>query len=202
MTTGDRADTGLLRVAAVLGQMSEGDWPARLARAEVDVLRLDQAESQRSRLRKRTESGTDVAIALERGAQLRDGDVLAWDKASQTAVVARVDLGDVLVIDLSSLLNEPAETMLSRCVQVGHALGNQHWPAVVKASQVYVPVTVGQEVMDAVMQTHRLEGVGWWFAQGAEVLPYLSPHEARRLFGATPGHEHAPDPGSSGLESE
>ena len=182
----------LVRVSAVLGQMTEGPWPARLSRSRVDVLRLNQATAQRSRLRAVSDGGTEVAISLERGTQLRDGDVLRWDAANRIALVARIDFGEVLVMDVSALLGEPASTLLERCVEVGHALGNQHWPAVVKDSQIYVPLTLTREVMAAVLNAHRLEGITWFFAPGADVLPHLAPHEARRLFGAAARHQHLP----------
>lgn len=191
MDTRDYPNAAMLGVPAVLGNTADGGWSARLRGARIDVLALTVAEAQRTRLRKRAASGADVAIALERGVQLRDGDVLGWDEASQTAVVVRVDLPDVMVVDLSALVAESIQTLLSRCVEVGHALGSQHWPALVKASEVYVPLTVAQEAMEAVMQTHRIEGVSWWFARGAEVMPYLAPHEARLLFASgTAEHSH------------
>jgi urease accessory protein len=171
--------------------MSDSDWPAKLTDFQIDELRLDAAEAQRSRLRKRTAGGIDVTVALERGIQLRDGDVLRLDKEGLTALVVRVNLGDVLVIDLSSLLEEPVETLLSHCVELGHAVGNQHWPAVVKASQVYVPLAVAQETMESVMETHRIAGVSWWFVPGSDVSPELTPNEARLLFaGGAAGHSH------------
>jgi urease accessory protein len=195
MPARDSVDAPILRVSAVLGNVADGDWPSRLREARIDQLALDPVEAQRSRLRKRTAGGLDVAIALERGDQLRDGDVLGWDEAAQAAVVAHIELRDVLVIDLSSLLGEPAETLLFRCLEVGHALGNQHWPAVVKASQAYVPLALSRASMEAVMEAHRLAGVSWWFARGTEILPCLSPSEARRLFGAVQGHDHEADRG-------
>jgi urease accessory protein len=188
-------DEALVRVDAVLGRTTEGDWPGRLKHARVDVLSLDQAEAQKSRLRKRTASGVEVAISLDRGTQLRDGDILFWDEARRTAIVARVDLKDVLVIDLSALLDGPREISMARCVELGHALGNQHWAAVVKGMRVYVPLTVARAVMASVMKTHSFEGVTYAFAPGAEVIPYLAPHEARRLFGAAEGHGHSDEPG-------
>jgi urease accessory protein len=196
MLGGDNVGEPVLRVSAVLGNAADGDWAARLRGSRVDQLALDAVEAQRSRLRKRSANGIDVAIALERGVQLRDGDVLGWDEPRRTAVVARIDLRDVLVIDLGSLLGEPAETVLSRCVEVGHALGNQHWPTVVKGSRVYVPLTLARKVMEAVLEAHQLAGVRWWFARGAEVSPCLSPPETRRLFGAVQGHDHNGDHGS------
>jgi urease accessory protein len=188
--TSSNADRVLIRATRLLGNMADEPWRSRLADARVDVLRLDQAQAQKSRMRKATESGTDVAIALDRGVQVRDGDVLAWNGAARAAVVARVELNDVLVIDLSGLAAVPAEAAMATCVGLGHALGNQHWPAVIEGTRVYVPLTVARAVMASVMKTHAFEGISYAFTSGAEVIPYLAPHESRRLFGAADGHQH------------
>jgi urease accessory protein len=202
MATGDSSNAGPLRVSATLGNIGDSEWSTELGAARIDELHLEAAEAQRSRFRKRTAGGMDIAIALERDIPLRDGDVLHWDEDARTAVIARIDLGEVLVIDLSTLLGLPPETLLSRCVAVGHAIGNQHWQAVVKAGQVYVPMAVAPEVMEAVLETHRTEGVSWWFARGADILPALAPDEARLLFaGDTAGHSHLPAGGPDGATS-
>jgi len=190
-----------MRVSAVLGRMADGEWPGRLSRSRVDVLHLDQAEAQRSRLRKRTDGGAEVIVSLERGTVLRDGDVLGWDERRQAALIVRVEFGDVLIIDLGALLGKPAEILMARCVEVGHALGNQHWPAVVRGRQVYVPLTVAREVMAAVLKTHGFEGVSYCFAPGAEVLPYLSPHDGGLLLSGAGGHRHKAGPGAVGEEA-
>jgi urease accessory protein len=188
------ADAALNRVAVVLGNAGDEPWPGRLAGARIDLLRLDQAEAQKSRLRKTTEGGTDVAIALDRGVAVRDGDVLAWNGAARVAVVARVELSDVLVIDVTAVAAEPAEAAMTTCIELGHALGNQHWPAVIKGTRVYVPLTVDRAVMSSVLKTHDFHGISYGFAAGAEVIPYLAPHEARRLFGTAERHQHINGP--------
>lgn len=193
-----RADEELVRVSAVLGNATEDGWPGRLAGARVDALRLDQAEAQKSRLRKVSEGGVEVAISLDRGTQLRDGDILRWDEARRTALLARVALTDVLIIDLSALLDVPRAVSMATCLELGHALGNQHWPAVVKGVRVYVPLAVARAVMASVMKTHSFRGVTYEFVPGAEVIPQLAPRDARRLFGAAAGHRHPDAPGSPG----
>ena len=187
-----------VRVDAIVGRATEDGWPDLLAGARVHTLHLDQAEAQKSRLRKATDGGVEVAISLDRGTQLRDGDILAWDEARRTAIVARVHLNEVLIIDLSALFDGPREVAMARCVELGHALGNQHWPAVVKGRRVYVPLTVARAVMASVMKTHSFEGVTYAFVPGADVIPYLAPHEARRLFGAAEGHRHSDASGPPG----
>lgn len=184
-------DEALVRVDAIVGHATEDRWLDLLSEAQVDVLHVGQAEAQKSRLRKTTDRGVEVAISLDRGTQLRDGDILFWDEAHRAAIVARIHLTDVLVIDLGALLGGPREVSMTRCVELGHALGNQHWAAVVKGTRVYLPLSIGREVMASVLKTHAFEGVTYGFAPGAEVIRDLAPQEARRLFGAAEGHSHA-----------
>ena len=108
------------------------------------------------------------------------------DICEQRRIAAiRIRLNDVLVADLSDLARQTPETIIHISVELGHAIGNQHWPAVVKGTKVYIPLTVDKKVMDSVMRTHHIEGVAYSFQPGSEVIPYLAPHEIRRLFGGT-----------------
>jgi Urease accessory protein UreE len=181
-------------VETVLGNAHEQGWAERLRDAKIDELVLDQWDAQKSRLRKTTSLGTELALSLARGVRLRDGDVLAWDDRTATAVVARIDLGEVMVVHLDTLPGETAQERVRSAVELGHAIGNQHWPAVVKGTRMYVPLTVDRRVMDAVMRTHAFAGLRHEFVPGTEIIAYLAPHESRRLFGgadSTP-HSHLP----------
>ena len=177
-------------IESVLGNVNDAEWKARLAPLRIDELHLDQWEAQKNRLRKKTVGGLELAVALPRLYQLKDGDVLGCTETD--AIVVRIALNEVMVIDLSGAAALPPAEIARSCFELGHALGNQHWPAVVKGTKVYVPLTVDRKVMDSVMRTHRFEHATHVFVPGAEVIPYLAPHEARRLFGgadATP-HSH------------
>jgi urease accessory protein len=178
-------------IEAVLGNASDPEWAARLATAEVDLLDVDQWEAQKSRFRKTTAKGAEVAVSLDRGAYIRDGDVLLWDERALSAIVARIELRDVLVVFLDKLAGRAPEEAMRICFELGHAMGNQHWPALVKGSLVYVPLTVDRKVMASVMETHRFEGIRYEFVSGRDVVPYLAPHESRRLFGGAEGPVHS-----------
>lgn len=180
----------MIIVEAVLGNAAEPEWKSRLAQASVDPLDLDHWEAQKNRFRKKTRSGTEIAVSLDRGTFMRDGDVLIWDADAARAVVARISLRDVMVIHLDAMAGTAPEIALRTCVELGHALGNQHWPALVKGGHVYVPLTVDRKVMASVMNTHRFEGIRYEFVPGSEVVPYLAPHESRRLFGGAEGPVH------------
>jgi urease accessory protein len=185
----------MILVEKVVGNVNEASWKMRLEGAALDYLSLDQWQAQKNRFRKCTEGGVELAVSLERNSHLRHGDILLWDAAARKAIVAHIQLQEVLVIQLSGSLTQPPEALVRTCFELGHALGNQHWPAVVKGTRVYVPLTVDRQVMAAVMKTHAFTGITHEFIPGTEVIPYLAPHEARRLFGganATP-HSHTPE---------
>lgn len=181
----------MILVEAVLGNAADPAWAARLAAAAVDELALDHWEAQKNRFRKKTAGGVELAVSLDRGTFMRDGDVLVWDAAASRAVVARISLRDVMIIHLDGIAGSPPEIALRTCVELGHALGNQHWPALVKGNRVFVPLTVDRKVMSSVMNTHRFEGIRYEFVPGGEIVPYLAPHESRRLFGGAEGPVHS-----------
>lgn len=57
-----------------------------------DVLSLPYTERKKSRLRTRTDGGCEVAISLQRGSMLRDGDLLAADSGEIVLIRAAVEL--------------------------------------------------------------------------------------------------------------
>jgi urease accessory protein UreF/urease accessory protein UreE len=177
-------------IETVLGNISDPEWTKRLSTAHVDLLEVDQWEVQKSRFRKTTAKGAELAISLDRGTYIRDGDVLFWDAKAAEAIVARIDLRDVMVVYLDDLTRLAPEIAMRSCVELGHAMGNQHWPALVKGNLVYVPLTVDRKLMASVMNTHHFEGIRYDFVPGREIVPYLAPHESRRLFGGAEGPVH------------
>lgn len=184
----------MILVNQVVGNSNDAAWRLKLRDATVDEIRLDQWQAQKNRFRLKSAAGTEVAVALERNTHLHEGDILVWDEPGRSAIIARIQLQDVFVIELGALLDELPETMARTCFELGHALGNQHWPAVVKGTTVYVPLTVDRKVMASVMRTHAFAGISYEFRPGQTVIPFLAPHEARRLFGgadSTP-HSHLP----------
>ncbi len=187
----------------IIGNLHSPEWAARAKEARTEYLDLDQWTAQKSRFVARSDRSNEYAVALRRHTQIADGDILEYSPGEGRIVAVRIRLSDVLVADLSALAAESPERMIRTAVEFGHAVGNQHWPAVVKGMQVYIPLTVDRKVMQSVMRTHRLEHIVFEFRPGSEIIPYLAPHETRRLFGGTGpdshvhehhAHEHACSP--------
>lgn len=175
----------------ILGNIHSPEWGVKLKDVNVDEIYLDQWTAQKSRFLGRGVSGTEYPVALRRQSQIVDGDIVAFDPEAATAVVLRLKLNPVLDIDLSKLSSLSPEDIIRISVELGHAIGNQHWPAVVKGTHVYVPLTVDKKVMLSVMETHNIEDIKFEFHEGQEVIPYMAPHEIRRLFGGASHESHA-----------
>ncbi len=167
------------------------EWKEKIKDFEIEYIDLDQWTAQKSRFLVKSNNGNEYAVALKRHTQVINGDILAYDNDEKTALVIRLDLSPVLVIDLSALAKKNPETIIHISVELGHAIGNQHWPAVVKNTKVYVPLTVDKKVMMSVMDTHHIEGITYEFQPGLEIIPYLAPHEIRRLFGGSGMESHS-----------
>lgn len=173
----------------VLGNVNHSEeWAKKLENLETDYIFLDQWTAQKSRFLGKGMSGAEYPVALKRHTQVADGDIIEYDPDNNRAVVLRIELSPVMVIDMSGIKDRTAEDIIRISVELGHAIGNQHWPAVVKGTTVYVPLTVDRKVMMSVMETHNIEGITYEFRKGLDVIPYLAPHEVRRLFGGA-GHE-------------
>jgi urease accessory protein len=183
----------MILVEKTLGNIKDSLWHDRANDAAVDYLAMEQWEAPKSRLRKASESGIELAISLPRSEHLHDGDVLYYDQENKIIVVARIALKEVMVIELQGLEDLAPQEILRICFELGHGLGNQHWPAVIKGATVYVPLSVDQKVMASVMRTHAFDRVKTYFAPGEEVAAKLDAREVRMLFAgadATPHHHH------------
>ena len=68
----------MLIIESVIGNINDREWAKRLFGASIDIIELDQWEAQKNRFRKKTAKGTELAVALDRGTAIRDGDILVW----------------------------------------------------------------------------------------------------------------------------
>lgn len=177
----------------IIGNLASPEWQACAADCDVEHIELDQWTAQKSRFVATGDRNNKYAVALERRAQLADGDIVEYDPEQRRLAAIRIRLNEVMAIDLSALTQQSPETIIHIAVELGHAIGNQHWPAVVKGTVVYVPLTVDRKVMESVMRTHHIENISFEFRPGDQIIPYLAPHEIRRLFGATGPDSHTHD---------
>jgi urease accessory protein len=93
--------------------------------AASEVLALPYDQRKKSRLLARTQSGQEVAIVLERGSMLRDGDLLA----AEGGVVLRVTAAPESVSQVVS-----GDALL--LARAAYHLGNRHVPLQIEAGEL------------------------------------------------------------------
>lgn len=172
----------MILIEQTLGNIADAKWREIAADASVDELVLEQWESVKNRYRKFTEGGVELAVSLPRGQHVHDGDVLFYDAEKKQLYIAKVKLRDILRIDCSELKNEDSLALFQHCFELGHALGNQHWTAVIKGYVVYIPVNIDHKVMLSAMKTHAFAFTNYEIVNGADVVDELDSKQQRILF--------------------
>ncbi len=176
---------GMKIYTEIIGNIFSPQWRDIASGCQTEYVDLDQWTAQKSRFVVPGRNGGEYAVSLRRHSRLLDGDIIEYVPEQNRIVALRIRLNDVMVLDLRTLAGKDTQTVMHIAFELGHAVGNQHWPAVVKGTEVFVPLTVDRKVMESVMRTHHIEDVQVGFRSGEQVIPYLAPHEVRRLFGGT-----------------
>lgn len=172
----------MILITETLGNIAEEKWAEISKTATTDELILEQWESIKNRYRKYTVENVELAVSLPRGQHVHDGDILFYESQSKQLIVAKVKLRDVLKIDCSRLQTEQALALFQHSFALGHALGNQHWKAVVKDYIVYIPVSIDHKVMLSAMKTHAFEFTDYEILSGDDVVGELDSKQQRILF--------------------
>lgn len=101
----------------------------------VEKIVITRLESERTRMRKSTDRGTDVALTLPQGTRLRHGDVI---ELSGRMIIIEIEPEKVAAVRIG---NDARLAAL-----IGHAIGNLHRPIKVEGDKVYFPIQSDDEV--------------------------------------------------------
>ena len=120
----------------VVGLANEPHIASALHRVEhedgIEYLALSVEDTQRHRLRAKTDRGTECAIALPRDQHLRDGAVLLLESAR--AVVVRMN-------SMAWLALKPRD--IAAALELGYFAGNMHWKVEFDHAQLRIAVQSG-----------------------------------------------------------
>lgn len=133
----------MLTVTSVAGNVfTNKRLAARYRRAKVsgicEKLLVSRMEMEKLRLRRTTDSGTDVGLVLGSGSRLHHGDVLAGDRF---IVVEQLPEKVASVI----IRKGDPEKIMGLAALVGHIIGNRHRPIAVDHSTISFPLQAESE---------------------------------------------------------
>ena len=91
---------------------------------------LSRTEMEKSRLRKKTDDGFDIALALDLGTKLQHGDVIS--ESTETILIEQLP---ERILTVKFRENDKALFLL-----IGHIIGNRHRPISIKNECISFPI--------------------------------------------------------------
>lgn len=126
----------MLQITHVIGNIFSDERLAKFDTGTFEHLKMTRGELEKNRLRRETDRGTDVAISLDPGTRLHNGDVL--EEESKMILVEQLP---EKVISVSFLESNPELQIL-----VGHIIGNRHRPISIHEGVVSFPIQADSEL--------------------------------------------------------
>jgi urease accessory protein len=108
----------------------------------VETVNISRLESERIRMRKVSDRGTELALTLSPGSHLIDGDVIFL--TDEKIIVVRRTVENVLVISLHKDI--PKDRTLEVAIKIGHKIGNMHRPIKILGQQIFFPIQSDSEL--------------------------------------------------------
>ena len=107
-----------------------------------EKLIISRLETERGRLRRKTDKGTDIGLVLKSGTKLQHGDILLSTKEKFIIVEQLPEK----VISIRIKKKEP-KNLLKLCIMIGHIIGNRHRPiAIDEKGTISFPIQADSEV--------------------------------------------------------
>ena len=101
-------------------------------------LKISRLEMERSRIRKKTDLGTDIGLSLDSGVRLHHGDVIM---SNLKFIIIEQLAEKVLSIKIKKLKKKPI-----KLVTLGHTIGNRHKPIRITGDAIVFPIQSDSEV--------------------------------------------------------
>lgn len=135
----------MLEVAQIyLGNLQKQPELAQLLNKD-NCLEINLAPSDRFKGRIHTQSttGKGIGIIRDRDRPLESGDIFQSD--SGIFILINLKPQQILIIDISNLASN---VLSSKLVQLGHLLGNHHYPIAIENNKIYVQLITDARVLE------------------------------------------------------
>lgn len=108
----------------------------------VEKIEINRLESDRARIRKISDKGTDLALTLIPGYHINNGDVVMLTE--EKMVIANRTPENVAMISLKGIMSE--DQLFETAIKIGHTIGNMHRPIKIVGGKIYFPIHSQSEV--------------------------------------------------------
>lgn len=141
-----------------LGNLAEDTSLAQRVKSARDLkqcleVSLTQSDRAKGRIQARSTSGVTVGIIKSRDWSLRQGDVFVTESGS----LLLIHLQEQRLIVLS--FTEPVADLAVELVHLGHVLGNQHCPIIIRGRKIYLQPTEDTDIIEATIKDFPIPGL-------------------------------------------
>lgn len=128
----------MLKITSIAGNIFQNNKFKSLKDGNFERLKVSRIELEKNRIRRETNTGTDVGLILDPGTTLQNGDVLV--EGQKTIVVEQLP-EKVIALRIKKEVN-PTELL----VLIGHIIGNRHRPFSIKNGVIFFPIQADSEL--------------------------------------------------------
>jgi urease accessory protein len=112
-------------------------------RAACETIKINRLESERVRMRKTSDKGTDIALTLPQGSHLRHGDVIMLTEDKM--VIVEIEPENVAIVEIKDNIRD-GDDIIKVPVIIGHTIGNLHRPLKLEQNRIYFPIQIDSEI--------------------------------------------------------
>lgn len=137
----------MITINSIIGNVNKNDdlkkkYADMKKKQLCESVTIGRMESERTRMRKTSDRGTDIVLDLPKGNKLRHGDVIMEEK--EKIIIVEIEAEDVLMVKVKK--NIPMHHAIEIPVRVGHTIGNLHRPLKLDEDKIYFPIQTEDEV--------------------------------------------------------
>ena len=131
----------MIHIHKVVGNINsdqnlKNQFEDRMKYGLVEKIEISRLESDRTRMRKTSDKGTDLALVLDKGSHINHGDVVLLTE-DKMVIAVRVSEN---VATISLRKNISTDQLFKTAITVGHAIGNMHRPIKITNDKISFPI--------------------------------------------------------------
>jgi|SRR5215831_10155357 len=136
----------MITINSILGNVKDSEFAGKYEQLSknnsCEVIKIHRSESQRVRMRKTSDMGTDVALTLPQGVQIKHKDVIL--SSPDKMIIIEIEAESVAAVSVDEDL--AGLNSIEIPVRLGHTIGNLHRPLRIVGRTIYFPIQADTEL--------------------------------------------------------
>jgi urease accessory protein len=137
----------LITINSVIGNIKKDNklrlkYEEMCVRVACETIKINRLESERVRMRKTSDKGTDIALTLPQGTHLKHGDVIMLTE--DKIVIVEIEPENVAMVEIKDNIHD--DDIVKVPVIIGHTIGNLHRPIKLEENRIYFPIQADSEI--------------------------------------------------------